>query len=114
LIFSPGRFILKNHSIGDDSIKKLCLLSMTPWMITGNERFSGNIISKQNLVLFCGKKLFGGLPGTLWKEVLGESWGLCGRESFGPRAADLEIAIDNCPDSQPLPLAPGVTSIDHD
>jgi hypothetical protein len=43
-----------------------------------------------------------------------ESWGLWGRDMLGRRADDLKITIDNCPDSQPLPVAPGATSSDHD
>jgi hypothetical protein len=113
LIFPPSRFIL--------------IQIFNPWLLNQEvmpplqdsredhrqRKISGNIVSKQKLILFCRKKC----PGVSHERLERSPWEVLrplGAEFLRAPENDLKIAIDPRPDSQPLPVAPGATSTAHD
>jgi hypothetical protein len=90
--------------IADYSIKNLCPLSKSPRAITGTGRLPGNIIAKQNLIVFCKKNYPAVFHERPARGPLRNSRGLWGQEFHGPCPDDLKVTRAHSPDRHRLPV----------
>lgn len=114
LIFSPGRFIIK-QSFTRWLLNQAVMPPLQDSLDDHRQRkisWKYHFQTKPDIIL--PEKIIQGSSMNALKEVPGGVLRLLGPESLWAPADDLKIAIDHCPDFQPSPVAPGATSIDHD